>query len=77
LARRTPQSFLKRQRELKRAEKARQKLLKREARKHGSEVEGPLAADTPQPDSGADESATEADEATPAKATDPGAAPAE
>ena len=35
MARRTPQTFLKRQREQKRAEKARQKLAKREARKQG------------------------------------------
>ena len=56
MARRSPQTFLKRQREQKRAEKARQKLAKREARKDGT-LE--VASDEDSPMSDLDESANE------------------
>jgi hypothetical protein len=58
VARRTPQTFLKRKREQKRAEKARQKEAKREARKAGLV---PMDVD---PYAEPDESVEETDDAT-------------
>ena len=65
MARRTPQTFLKRQREQKRAEKARQKLAKREARKLGLVSEDDTAPGDAPPfgSADADDQSTGADRA--------------